>query len=569
MILARLLGLLLRVLFYPFTLLRWRRAVRPGSFLTLEIDGAVADIHRPPALLDRFRKRPISLHAISEIVGVATGDPRVRGLVVTIRSFPRGMATAAALRELLARVRSAGREVVVHFPVGADTKGVFVATGATRVLAGPQTSLAPVGFATSTRYFRAALDKAGLVPEVYARGRYKSAGEQIMRTSMSEPQREQLEALLDQSYEELCERLAEGRKVDIERARAMIDGAPYHADEAVAAGLVDGIAYEDELKSKIDPGGERARTVSAGAYLARKRALTLPAILPQPVIGVIRVHGAIARSGFLAAQLGMATDDALIAEVRSARRNPRVRAVILHINSPGGSALASDRMHRELALLAAEKPLIAYMADVAASGGYYVAAPAHVIVAQPSTITGSIGVVAARVAVEPVLERLGIVTEVLKRGRHADLLAVARPFDEEEKAVLNRELEATYRAFVRVVAEGRKQSVESIEKVAEGRVWTGRDAQRVGLVDELGGFDAALAAARSRLGKGADRLRPAVLATPRNPVPPVEPPAKKAAEVIAGVVDLAMATGIDLRVSLPVLSGERVLAWCPEAESIL
>jgi len=570
--LYRLIASLFRLLFWPLLFLRWRRAVRPGTYVAFEIDGGVADIQPPPKLLDRFRKRPVSLAVLAELTRTLADDRRVQGIVVTLRSFHQGMASALSLHNALRKIRESGREVVVYLPLGGGTKEIFVASAATKIVAVPQTSLSPLGFMVTARYLKGALEKAHLQPEVYARGVYKSAGEQLTRDQMSEREREQQDAILDQLFEMLLAKLAEGRTWNLERARTVVDNAPYLHSEAIKEGLADAAAYEDELKTAIGDRGP-ARITPAGGYLRAKRSLSFPALRSQPVIGVLKVHGAIAGASPLTSELGMATDDALIGAIRIARRDRGIRGLILHINSPGGGALASDRIHHELAAFAAEKPLIAYMANVAASGGYYVAAAAHAIIAQPTTITGSIGVVAARFAIDPLLERIGITTEVLKRGEHADLIAPTRSLRDDERVVIERELEGMYRAFLKVVADGRKQPIESIEKVAEGRVWIGTDAKRVGLVDELGGFEVAVEAARARIGgSGAARLKPVVLDTPRGRIPPLDPPGTPSAlagsHALLGIVHLARTLGVDIEPAALLLGGERILAWCPRAKAL-
>jgi protease-4 len=355
-------------------------------------------------------------------------------------------------------------------------------------------------------------------------------------------------------HESLVESIAEGRHVTPEKARKIVDEAPYLAEEAVTLGLADGTAYEDELT--------KPKASSAARYMGARRAARLGPVLPRPSIAVIRVHGAIAHgTGGAPALVGsFAFDRVIIRAIRAARRSRRVRGVVLHIDSPGGSALASDRIHHELVALARDKPLVACMANVAASGGYYVAAAAHSIVAQPTTLTGSIGVVAARFVTEPLLDRLGIVREVVKRGARADLMT-PRPLRDDEREALMREIDGVYRAFVRVVAEGRKRPTEEIEKVAEGRVWSGRDAKSVGLVDELGGFDLALDLVRKRIGKGSERLEPVVLAPPRRSVPPLPPPGASA--LLPGLLrTVGVAEEGDLLLlSLLAASEERMLAW--------
>jgi protease-4 len=557
-VLFRLIGRLFRLLFYPLLWLRRSRAVPEHGWVALTIDGRVADVVPRRRFWQRRRRPVLSLHGLAALVSELTQDPRVRGLLVTIKSLHGGMASATSLRAQLARVREAGRELVVYLPMGGDTKEVYVATAARRILAGPQAPLTPLGFATTTPYLKGALTKAGLVPEVLARGRYKSAGEQLMRDSMSEPQKEQVGELLDLHYTTLLDALSEGRQVDRERAKAIVDEAPYIAGEGGAGGLVDGVAYDDELKDKLGIAGTKG-PADATRYLALRRATRMPPIRRAPVIGVIQVHGAIASPGPL--RLGLAADDAILSKIRSARKDRRVRGVILHIDSPGGSALASDRIHHELVQLAKDKPLVACMANVAASGGYYVAAAAHSIVAQPTTITGSIGVVSARFALAPLLGRMGIVPEIMKRGARSDLLSPTRPLTAAERTALEKELDVIYRAFVRVVALGRKKSVEEIERVAEGRVWSGAAAHARGLVDELGGFDLALSVVRKRVGAGAEHLEPVILRAPRRPVPPLDPPAQRAAELLEGVASLLELRGEDVSPLVLALSRDRVLAW--------
>ncbi len=560
--LFRLLANFFRCLLLPLRLLRRARVLKPGGFVHVTIDGPVPDIVARPRIWEQWRPHPMSLGELGRLVDEVTKDPRARGLLLTLRSFRGGMASATSLHGVLAKVAAGGRELVIHLPLGGETKEIYIASVATKVFVGPQALLAPLGFATSVRYVRRALERAGVEPEVFARGRFKSAGEQLVRDSMSEPQREQLGALLDVFYATLVEAIAKGRKMEPERARALIDGAPYLAADAVSAGLVDGVAYEDELPGLLAKDGARPTFVDGAAYASAMRAPRFRPLRLPGAIGVIRVHGPIASQSQLL-QAG-ATDERVIAAVRRARSDPRVAVVVLHVDSPGGSALASDRIHHEIEQLAAEKPLVAYFADVAASGGYYVAAAAHAIVAQPTTITGSIGVVSARVVVEPLLARLGIATEVLKRGAHADALQGTRHLSDEERASFERELEGMYRAFVGIVARGRKRSVEEIERLAEGRVWSGRDAEREGLVDALGGFDVACARARdlarAKIGDRASALEPRVVRGGRHPIPPLDPPARAAQALIRALAKALPQIGLDLVIAIG--SGrERVLAW--------
>ena len=554
--LFRLLSFVVRLLVLPLWAPLWvlRRRVPAGAWLHVTVEGKVVDYAQRKVYFT-FAPAPSSIHGLEKLAEQTAKDPRIKGVLVTIRSFGGGMATATGFRDVLTRIAASGREVVVHLPLGGDTKELYVASAAHRVLVGPQSTIAPLGFASSTRYFKRALDKAGLEPQILSRGAYKSAGETLARDSMSEPQKEQVGAILDQFYEELVAALSEGRKVDLERARAWVDGAPYRGSAATEAGLVDGVAYEDELPLLLGSKERPALILDAATYVTRQTTRLLPRIRRPAFVAIVAVHGTI-RGGVRQA---VAMDDRVIATVRLARMNPRVRAVVLHVNSPGGSALASDRMYHELLQLAREKPLIACFSDVAASGGYYVAAAAQHVVAQRTTITGSIGVIAARVAADPLMERLGIVTESMTRGARARLLDPLHRLSEDETRAVDTEIGGMYDAFVDIVARGRNRPRADIERVAQGRVWTGRDAQTHGLVDELGGLRTALIAARTRA--GVSELTPvAVLrAPPWSRIPPLPLPRSAAATEEHLLGRMLAFFGVDLELFHLLQGRERVL----------
>jgi len=541
--------------------------VPTGTHLIVEVEGALDELAPPRRLWSLRRERRWTLQALREMVDAAAHDVRVGGLVLVIKSLRCGFATCASLRGVLSRARESGKRVVVHLPNGGGTKEAYVAAAADRVLLGPQASLAPVGFLSARRYVRGALDRAGVVPEVHARGRYKTAAEPFEQAVMSDAQREQVELVLDRLHQELLAALSGGRRVDEQRARALVDGAPYFGSDAVDAGLADALAYEDELPragAERDSGALVLRR--ADAYARSRSALRWPALGAPSVIGVVRVHGPIASSRGLPLR-AVAFDERIVSAIRIARASPRVRGVVVYIDSPGGSAHASDRIRHELARLAADKPVVACLGDVAASGGYCVAVAAHQIVAHPTTITGSIGVVAARLALEPLLERIGIVTQSLQRGARARMLDPWLPLSDDDRRVVDHEVDRIYRSFLEVVARGRSRSVADIERVAEGRVWTGLDARDRGLVDSLGGFDDALQALRARIGAGADRLRPVVLKPPPRPVSWLDVRPAGATHALAQALEpVARSLGID--VGLLALCGERVLAWSPAAAAL-
>ncbi|WP_437761935.1 signal peptide peptidase SppA [Sorangium sp. So ce281] len=596
---AALLVNVLRLLLLPVSALRWAFAAPRGGYVVLEIDGRVVDLQPPRvrlALPWRRRKRaPLSVERVRELGKHLMRDPRPAGLLLRMRSVHAGPAVAASLRDALLEIRAGGKDIVAYLPMGADTTTLLLASAARAIVVGPETMVSPLGFAVEGRYVRRALEQIGVEPEVFAKGMYKNAGEVLVRDTMSAAQREQVGALLDGRLGDLTAALAQGRRVDRETAALWIDEAPFGAEQAVARGIVDAVAYEDELDHMLAAGslpcataaprraeigaedadrasgggggGARAaarhskkRLVSADRYLGARRALSMTPVWPRPILGVVEVHGAIvSRARFRGASL--ASEERLVASLRAARQNPRVQGVILHIDSPGGSALASDRIHHEVTRLAEVKPVVACLSNVAASGGYYVAAAAHAIVAQPQTITGSIGVVSARFALGPLLERLGVSTDVVKRGARADLFSPSRKLDAGERAVVERELDAIYAAFLRVVARGRRRPVEEIEPLAQGRVYSGADAQARGLVDMLGGFERALHELRQMIGPKAAAIEPAIVRASRYIPPPPLLPAP-----VPTLLQLLGLRGIAQEVALAVhCEGERVLAYCAEA----
>jgi protease-4 len=518
----------------------------------LVIDGPVVLVSDRVPWWRRQTSRAVSLEKISELVGTIARDPKVTGLVVELRSLRAGAAIATSLRTSLARLREVGKPLVAYLPMGAGSREMLVASAANRIIVGPESSILPLGVAVESRYFRRTLDKIGVLPEIFARGEFKTAGESLARDSMSEEQREQLGAILDVLEDELLSSLSVGRGLSREQIHALIDGGPYRASDAVAQNLADAKGYEDDLPRLVAPESSApARFVPAGAYLSVRRATSYP-----KRIGIVHVRGPIvSRAPFGVGRV--AVDERVIGALRMARESRSVAGVIVLIDSPGGSVLASDRIHHEVTRVAEKKPVVAYMANVAASGGYYVACAAHAIVAQTTTITGSIGVVAAHLVLSPLLDKLGIVTELVKRGARADMLSASRPLDPGEREAMTLEIDGFYRDFVDIVAKGRKRPPDEIEKLARGRVYSGVDAHRLGLVDRLGDLSVALDWLKHEIG-ATESLFPAVIKSPRTvPKPPELPvPFVQALEALGGGALIELAA-----LSFGVGPAERVLAW--------
>lgn len=516
-----------------------RRAVPKGSMVHVKLQGKIVDIDGPLPFFARFAGAAprTSLHALTRIGKAIAKDDRVRGLLVTFQDPSFGMAQAEGVREVLEMLRKAGKEVVVHLPEGTGTAGYFVATAASKIFLGPMASLALVGFAARPLYLKGLLDRAGVEADVYAKGRFKSMGELFVRESMSDAQHEQMNALLDSFYRSVVDGIAEGRNVDKEAARDLIDEGPYFGARAKSSGLVDDLCHEDEVAEKLglfvpkgdkfsDPassrdetkktalkGGEKGVLIDGHLYDAIALASELPAVLTKKKIVVLPARGSIV--GGHRQQEGVVADRPFIATVQALAKDPNVAGVVLLVDSGGGSALASDRMHHALVALGNQKPLVAYFSNVAASGGYYLGAAAKKIVARPRTITGSIGVVAVRPVVDGVLGKLGVVRDGVVRGKNAGLLEAGRRLDEEERSAVMRELDGCYEGFLGVVGAGRGLTREEVLYVAEGRVWTGEAAASNGLVDRLGGLETAIEEVRALGGEAAKEADIALVSPPK------------------------------------------------------
>jgi protease-4 len=365
----------------------------------------------------------------------------------------------------------------------------------------PGGGIGPLGVGVETTFLRGALDKLRIEPQFEQRYEYKNAADRLTRREFTPAHRESLERLTESVFTNALEVTAAGRGVDVSRLQALIDAGPYTAAEARDAGLVDRLGYRDEvyasLRSRVADGAELL-------FADRWRPARRPALPKRRKghVALVEVRGAIVtgrtRRGIGGRQVG---SDTVGAQLRAARADDRARAVVLRVDSPGGSAVASEVIWREVVRLRdAGKPVIVSMSDVAASGGYYVACPAEVIMALPSTVTGSIGVFGGKFVVGELLERLGLTTGTVQQGDRALMYSPRRGFSEDQRARLAATIDAVYADFVGKVALGRGRSEAEIEAVARGRVWTGRDALERGLVDQLGGLREAVVLARTRCG---------------------------------------------------------------------
>jgi len=539
---------LVRFLLWPARALVSARAAPRGAWLEVRIDGPLVEVAPKSPFWDR-RSRPTALHELRRLVKVASGDPRVAGLLVVLKGWQGGNATATALRRILASVREQGKRVVVYLPHGGGTRATYVASVANQIILAPQSHLSPLGYAVQAQYLKGALDQVGVEPEVLAHGRFKAAGETLVSEEMSPAHREQLEALLDDVHTVLVDALAEGRGVSRKLAREWVDEGPWSAAAAIRQGLADGAAHADELRERLDPAASSGAPIVGFRRYLRRRVLCWYPWRRRPRIGVIELHGPIVAD--VPTPFPVATGERFTECVDRALGDRSVRGVVLHVNSPGGSVLVSDQMLHGVRRLAKKKPVVACFGDVAASGGYLAALGTAALYAEATTITGSIGVVAARLGVGPLLDRLGIRVHTVKRGNRADMHSPARALAPDERAVLERELEEVYRYFVEAVARGRARAVAEIEPLAEGRIYSGIAAHRLGLIDGVGGFPEAVRDLQQRIGSRAGRLEPQLVG-PRWP-----------RDIAAAVWPRQVGVMWRELLALSCNGVERVWMWCP------
>lgn len=494
--------------------------VAQGSVLTLKVQGNLDEVP-PDSVLGLPASGRDTLRSVLETVRKAKADSRITSMVVEPSNLGSpSWAKLQDVRDAIADFRRAGKTAVAFLEYGGDRE-YFLATACDRIVLLPTSPLDLHGVASYDLFLRGTLDKIGAEPDFAHIGDFKTAPNQFTEKTFTPAHREMRESLNRDLYEQLVSAIADGRRRDPAEIRRLIDEGPFLPEDALRAGLVDDLAYADQLNDKAKLGGAGAGPrISSEDY--RRVSADGVGFGARPRIAVINVVGLIAsgRSGFHPINGAVAGSDTITTYIRKARSDASVRAIVVRVDSPGGSSVASDVIWRELTLTRRgnTRPIVASMSDLAASGGYYVAMAAPDIVAQPGTLTGSIGIYAGKIVTGGVYEKLGMHIEPLSIGRHAEMASPVRRFDDSERAKLNAQLQAFYEQFVEKVAESRRMKPEEVDAVAQGRVWTGRQAKDVRLVDMLGGLDAAIALAKERAKIPASQQVDLVVYPPRRSV---------------------------------------------------
>jgi protease-4 len=476
--------------------------VTANSVLTLRVPGGLAERQANPFLTSFTGDTP-TIKSVVDSLRKAKVDTRIRG-VVLLPSGPQPLwGKAQEIRDAVLDYRESGKPIVAFLEYG-GTQEYYLASAADKVFLMPGSPLDLVGVASYEMFFRGALDKIGAHPDMLNAGEYKTAANAYTETTMTPAHREMAESLNRDLYEQIVDGIAEGRGKTKAEVRRLVDEGPFLPADALEAGLVDALVYADEVKQQAPFDEVNWRVITDRDY--RQVGLESVGLNQGRGIGLIYAIGAInSGSGGVGLTGGeVLGSDTLVAAIRAARENDAVRAIVLRIDSPGGSAVASDAIWREVMLAKKDKPVIASMSDLGASGGYYIAMAADAIVAQPATLTGSIGVVAGKVTTGGTYEKVGINIEPVSQGRFAEIYSPIRPFSDDERAKMQEHIDAIYELFVTKAAEGRGTTRDAIHELAQGRVWTGRQAKERGLVDELGGLSRAIELAKDQVGIDAD-----------------------------------------------------------------
>jgi protease-4 len=431
----------------------------------------------------------------------ALADAGVGGVHLHLVSVHAGWASLEGVHAALLALREAGVTVVAELE-GTGNAEVYVASAATRVVVRPASHVQLVGVGASLRFGGEALERLGVRVDVESAGAYKSLGEAFTRRFASAENREATRALVDDLQDLLEEGIATGRGRSRAQVADWLAQSPLAAEDAVARGLADAAAYPDEViawwKERL---GREARRVELARWWKRRRArdAALARLRGGGRVVVVHLFGNVVEGDGQPGTPSIAPNP-VVEAIDALREDDGVRAVVLHVKSPGGSAAASDLIWRAVHRLAETRPLVAVFGDVAASGGYYVAAPARWIVARAGTLTGSIGVVGGKLVLGGAAEKAGVHTEILLGAPMAGIWSVNRPFSDEERARFRQTLRDTYAAFLDRVSRGRGRPVDALEPLARGRVWTGARAREVGLVDAIGGVHEGVAKAAELAG---------------------------------------------------------------------
>ena len=475
-------------------------AIRDNSLLALRVAGSLPDYSPDDPFKKFFGGPDQSLTGLVMQFKKAKADKRIKAILLQIDMSGIGWGKAEEIRDAIKDFRTSGKPVYAFIELGLN-KEYYIATACDKIYVPPPGELFINGLAADVMFFRGSLDKLGVYPDIYQIGKYKSAGDMFTQKEMTDAHREYVNSLLDDLFNRYVQTIAEARHKSPEEMKALIDNAPYNGPAAKQAGLIDEVAYLDELEKQIKTtlGYKETDTFIPVRGEYRDVSPESLGLNEGERIAVIYATGEIGSGRSENSPSGDQSigSDTLSRAVNDAAADKSIKAIVIRVDSPGGSGLASDIIWRAVDAANQKKPVVISMSDVAASGGYYISASAAKIIAQPSTITGSIGVVAGKPVMKGLYDWLGISNEYVLRGKTSGMFRETEKFSDEERVKFEEWIKTTYyQDFVPKVAKGRKKDAQYVDSVGQGRVWTGAQAKDRGLVDEFGGLDRAIEVAK-------------------------------------------------------------------------
>lgn len=486
-------------------------AVQENSVLVLKVAGQLPDYAPKDPMAKVFGiSQPNSFTNLLTQLRKAKVDSRVGAVLLDIEFTGIGWGKADELRAAIKELRTSGKPVYAYSELGMN-KEYYIASAADKIYMPPTGDIYINGFAANAMFYRGSLEKMGIEPEVIKIGKYKNAPDQYTEKEMTEGQRETINSILDDLYGRLVSSVAEDRKLDEEKVKEIIDTAPHRATNAAELGLIDGAKYLDEVYAELQKQlgyaeGDEIRIVDNNSYGEIEPSSL--GINKGERVAVIYASGAIntGRSNSSPFSGNFVGSDTIVEAVNEAAKDDSIKAIVLRVDSPGGSALASDLMWHSIENAKKKKPIVVSMADYAASGGYYIACNANKIVAPPSVLTGSIGVFMGKPNVKGMYNWLGVSNEYVLRGKNAGLFRETESWTEDERAKFQEQANNIYYTdFVPKVAKGRNLDEEKVNSLGQGRVWTGAQAKERGLVDEIGGLEKAIEIAKELADLPADK----------------------------------------------------------------
>ncbi len=476
-------------------------AVKPRSFLEIKLSGAIQEKAVPDLMTALFvGRQPLSMFDIWTNVRKASVDGRIKCLVLRLGYLECDWAKVNEIREAVLEFRKSGKKAYAYIEEAPEfDKEYYLASACDKIILHPLGWMGVNGIGGHIPFFKKALDKLGIQAEFEHAEEYKTAYNMFTEEGFTPAHREMMESLYGDIFSLYVEALAEARGKSEKEVRALIDIGAFQGEKALESGLVDDLLYEDQLTELLEEKGKPLHKITHQEYLKVKPAAV--GLYRGKKVALLYGQGLIHTGESYSQTMGSQT---IAGWIRAARKDKSIAAVVFRVDSPGGSAVASDIIWREVVLTKKEKPFVVSMSDVAGSGGYWVSMAAHKIVAQPQTFTGSIGVVGGKFTMTGLYEKLGVTSERLAYGKSADMFSTHRSLTPQERKNLKKEILWIYGQFLNKVAAGREMNKEEVDRIGKGRVWTGRQAKELGLVDEIGGLARAINLAKELAGIPAD-----------------------------------------------------------------